>query len=244
MRAEPDPSVARRARKREARRFTAGARRRRWVVAAAAVLTLFVVTPMVLAMSPLFAVRSVQIDGATPSVERELQVRLAPVIGTPIALVDDSALRRAITGVVDVATYTVADLPPDRIAVRIVQRVPVGQVRSAGEYRVVDAAGVVLRTSSARVGGLPVVSTADAAAFAAVSAVLAGMPAALRAETRTASAASADDVRLVLTDGKRVVWGSPADGAAKAGALQAALVRAAKHASVIDVSAPGVVAVR
>ena len=89
-------SVRRRERK-EQRRFTAHLRRRRrvWLVAGGAVvaLALFVVVG---AFSPLMAVREVQIVGASQVNVDELQGALARFDGTPLALVDEREVHRAL----------------------------------------------------------------------------------------------------------------------------------------------------
>jgi hypothetical protein len=59
-----------------------------------------------------------------------------------------------------------------------------------------------------------------------------------------ASAATPDAVVLVLRTGRVVDWGGAERPAAKAEALRAALVRAARGAGEIDVSSPGVVTTR
>ncbi|MGN6742492.1 MAG: cell division protein FtsQ/DivIB, partial [Amnibacterium sp.] len=78
----------------------------------------------------------------------------------------------------------------------------------------------------------------------AAAAVLRSLPGTLAARVRGVAAPTPDDVRLTLADGRLVVWGSPDDGAAKAAALGAALVKVARGAHRIDVSVPGSVSVR
>jgi cell division septal protein FtsQ len=75
-------------------------------------------------------------------------------------------------------------------------------------------------------------------------AVLQALPAGVLARVATVSAPGADDVRLRLASGLVVRWGDPDAAAAKGAALQAALKRVARHATVVDVSAPGLVTVR
>ena len=57
-------------------------------------------------------------------------------------------------------------------------------------------------------------------------------------------ASGPDDVVMTLPGGRQVRWGGPEDGAEKAEALQAALVRAGREVDEIDVSSPGVVLTR
>jgi cell division protein FtsQ len=235
----------RRAEAAEVRRFTRGARRRRVVAAVAAgFLVVSVATPVLLAVSPAFAVRTVTVTGGDASLAGQVRAALAPEVGVPIALVDDGALTRRVAGVAGVQSFSVARIPPGTLAVRVVPRVPVAQVHDAQGYSLVDAAGVILRTSPTRIPRTPLVAPAPgSAAFGAVTAVLQSLPATLGSRVRSATATTADDVRLTLTDRRVVVWGSADDAAAKAAALAAALVSVAKGAHRVDVSVPGSVAV-
>jgi cell division protein FtsQ len=100
----------------------------------------------------------------------------------------------------------------------------------------------------ARLAGYPLVTlpagSAAGGAFTAAAAVLQALPADLSRRVDTVSATSRDDVTLVLHSGRQVVWGSADESAAKAAAFRAALVSAARGASTIDVSAPGIVSTR
>ena len=236
----------RRAEAAEVRRFTRSTRRRRRLLggAVAAVVALIGV-PLGLAASPAFAVRTVVVDGGSAQVAAAVQQRLGGLVGTPLALVDPAAVRRAVAAVPQVETYAAASLPPGTLQVRIVERVPVGQVRRGADWALVDAAGVVLATSTVRLPGRPALVVATGGrAFAAVVAVLRTLPAAVAGRVTSVTATGPDDVRLRLDSGLRVVWGGSGDGAAKSGALTAALRPAARGATVVDVSAPGLVTVR
>lgn len=227
------------------RRFTRGARRRRIVAAAAAgFLVVSVATPVLLAVSPAFAVRTITVTGGDPTLAARVRSALAPELGVPIALLDDAAVTARIASVAGVRSFSLERLPPATLAVRVVPRVPVAQVRRGASFALVDAAGVTLRTAASRIPGTPLVTAAPGAPFMAAAAVLASLPGALAAQVRTASAATPDAVQLILADGRVVVWGSPDDGRAKAAALAAALIHVARTAHRIDVSVPGAVSVR
>ena len=232
------------------RRFTRRTRRRRRLVAAAAgVLALAVLAPLALAVSPVFAVRRVVVAGADAALAGSLRHALRGQVGTPLALVDAAAVHRAIAAQPLVQSYGVEALPPSTLEIRVVPRTAIAQTRDARGYHVVDAARVVLRSSGTRVGGLPLVvahgtGAAGERAFAGAAAVLLALPGPVLARLSGLTATSRDGVVLTLRDGRRVVWGSADGSAAKAAALQAALVGAAKGVRTIDVSAPGVVATR
>jgi len=235
----------RRAEAAEVRRFTRSARRRR-IVAACAVgfLVVSVATPVLLAVSPAFAVRTVTVTGADAQVAAQVRAALAPELGVPIALVDQRRVAAGIAGVDAVERFSVARIPPGTLAVRVVQRTPIAQVKRADGYHLVDAAGVTLGTSAARIPATPLVMAATSGDFPAAAQVLEAMPATILAKVSSVTARSTDDVRLRLKGGRIVLWGSAEDSGAKAVALAAALVKAARGVSVIDVSAPGVVSTR
>jgi cell division protein FtsQ len=227
------------------RRFTRGARRRRVIaLGAAGFLVVSVATPVLLAVSPAFAVRTITVAGGGAALTGEVQRALAPEVGVPLALVDGTDLRDRIARVAGVERFSVARIPPGTLAVRVVPRTPVAQVRDGGAYRLVDAAGVTLTTAAARFAGTPLVAAAPGTAgFTAAAAVLRSLPASLASRVRAVAAPTPDDVRLTLADGRLIVWGSPEDGAAKVAALSAALVKVARGAHRIDVSVPGSVSV-
>jgi cell division protein FtsQ len=213
--------------------------------AAAAVVVLLGV-PLGLAVSPVFAVRRIVVDGASAPVAAAVRARLAGLTGTPLALVDPAAVRRSVQAVPQVASYRASSLPPGTVQVRIVERVPVGQLRQAAGWAQVDPAGVVVGTAGTRLAGRPVldVPAASGPRFAAAVAVLQALPSTVLERVVTIRAPGADDVSLRLGSGLTVSWGSPDDGAAKGAALKAALKHVAHGATIVDVSAPGLVTVR
>lgn len=242
--------LRRRAELAEVRRFTRRSRRRRRVLlGAAVVLVLLTGIPIALAVSPVFAVRRVVVLGADAGLTSAVSGALAGQVGVPLALVDRGRLQRAIASVPGVQTYSVESLPPGTLEVRVVPRTAIAQVVVPAGYARVDAARVTLATAPTRFAGLPLVvvpagAPRPAAAFRGAAAVIRALPGALARRVATVTATTPDAVSLTLRGGRRVTWGGVDDSAAKATALQAALVHAAHGAHVIDVSAPGVVTTR
>lgn len=237
----------RRAESAEVRRFTRSTRRRRRTLAgAAAAVVVLLGVPLGLAVSPVFAVRTIAVDGGSPAVTAAVHDRLAGLTGTPLALVDPGAVRRAVQAVPQVASYRASSLPPGTLEVRLVERVAVGQLRQGAAWAQVDPAGVVLATGGAPLRGRPVldVPAASGPRFAATVAVLQALPASVLAEVAAVSAPGVDEVTLRLASGLTVRWGGADAAASKGAALQAALRHVARHATVVDVSAPGLVTVR
>ncbi len=216
---------------------------------AAIVLVLLTGIPIVLAVSPVFAVRRVVVVGGDAALTTAVSGALAGQVGVPLALVDRARVQRAVASVARVQTYSVESLPPGTLQVRVVPRVAVAQIAVPAGFAEVDAARVTLATAPVRFAGLPLVvvpATArhPAAAFRGAAAVLGTLPATVTRRVDSVTATTPDAVSLTLHGGRRVVWGGVDDSSAKAAALQAALVHAARGVHLIDVSAPGVVTTR
>ncbi|MDY7543640.1 MULTISPECIES: FtsQ-type POTRA domain-containing protein [unclassified Cryobacterium] len=224
--------AARRARKRyereEVRRFTWRSRRRRtvWftVLGTVAALVGFV---LVGAYSPLMALRTVEVVGTSRISADQVQAALGDQLGTPLPLVDFARIRADLGTFPLIQSYVTESRPPDTLVVRIVERTPVGTVVVPGGFNLVDAAGVVIQGGTARVVGYPVIDAragVGSAGFQAATAVIAAVPAAVRQQLDTVTAATTDDVTLVLTGGARVVWGSAERSEYKAVVLAALIV--------------------
>lgn len=228
--------------RRERRRFSAEARRRRrvWWIAAGAVaaLALFVAVG---ALTPLMAVRDVRVVGADAVDAAEVEAALAGLEGTPLALVEDGDVHRALDGFARIQRYAVERVPPHTLVVRIEERVPVIALRKQGEYRVYDAAGVLLSTREKAPKSVPVgkgaISDLSSEAFAAATRALRDLPDDLRARVDRASATSAQDLVFTLDDGIEVVWGEAEETQRKAVVLEAMLEALAdRDVTRIDVS--------
>lgn len=237
----------RRALRAEIRRFTQRSRRRRivWWSSIGAVVAL-ILGSVVAAYSPLFAVERITVAGAHAVDASAVQHALRGQLGSPLALIDASAVKSALTGFPMIETYALEARPPHELLVRIVERTPVGVLSSGAGYSLVDAAGVVLATTSQKPDGQPILTVdggTRGAAFRSAGLVVRSLPADLRGQLKEVGAASADDVTLTLQDGRTIVWGSHDDSSQKAVVL-VALMKGAPAAHTYDVSAPTVPVVR
>lgn len=227
----------------EIRRFTQRSRRRRiigWSVVGAVVI--LVGGSVAAAYSPLFAVEKVTIVGASTLDPSVLEAALADQVGTPLALVDSSEIKAALVGFPLIETYALEARPPHDLTVRIVERTPVGVIRSDAGYTLVDAAGVALATTSDQPAGQPLLEIdggVGSSAFESAGLVVRSLPADVRAQLAGVRATTADDVTLTLTTGLTVVWGS-ADRSVVKGRVLASTLAAKPDASTIDVSSPDV----
>lgn len=233
----------RRYERQEVRRFTKRSRRRRitWTVAVGSVLALVAVVAAA-AYSPLMALREVRIEGAQRIPAAEVQAAFDGVLGTPLPLIESGKVHAALSGFPLIETYATEMIPPGTLVVRIVERTPVGVIDTDSGLELVDAAGVVIERPEEHPEGQPLIEVEGGVAdegFRAVAGVVRSLPPDVRAQLTRASADTADDVRLELTGGANVVWGSAEESAFKATVL-AALMRGAPPdtVAVYDVSAP------
>lgn len=238
----------RRALRREVRRFTVRQRRRRYVwLASLGAVVLVGLGAVATAYSPLFAVSEVTVLGTDRLDPDAVEAALSGELGTPLALVDSSAVKAALVGFPLVESYSIEARPPQELVVRIIERTPVGVVSTRAGFSLVDAAGVVLATTADAPEGFPVIEATGGAgsrSFRAVGAVYRSLPADIREQVSAMSATTPDDVTLTI-DGADVVWGSADDPVEKARVLRAAM--AAQPPSEVeeyDISSPGAVVIR
>ena len=228
----------------EIRRFTQRSRRRRiiWLGAIGAVV-LLIGGSVAAAYSPLFAVEKITVVGASALDPAAIETALAGQIGTPLALVDESKVKAALIAFPLIETYALEAKPPHELAVRIVERTPVGVLESGAGFTLVDAAGVALATTPTQPDGQPLISVTggvESDAFESIGLVVRSLPADVRAVVTQVSATSLDDVTLKLSTGLTVVWGSAEESVEKARTLSSAMA-ANPNARSIDVSSPEVV---
>ncbi|MEO3938639.1 FtsQ-type POTRA domain-containing protein [Dermatophilaceae bacterium Soc4.6] len=217
-------------------------RRRPWRVAAAA-LALVVAAAVVvwaLAISSLFAVRTVTVTGLTDARERSAATAAAAVVaGTPLARVDTGAVAARVTEIPTVGEVKVSRSWPGTIVVAVTRRQPVLAVRlPSSRIQLVDATGLAYSTVASVPRGVPLVTSSAATpapeGLQAAASVLTILPSSLRAKVGGVTVTSADLVTFTL-GGVTVRWGGLADGAKKLAVLQV-LLRTSP--TTIDVSAP------
>lgn len=234
----------------EVRRFTGRQRRRRlmWLSAAASVVVLVLVT-LGAAYSPLFAVEDIRIVGSENLDTLAVEAALKDQIGTPLPLVDESAIKAVLVTFPIVESYSLEARPPHQLVVRIVERTPIGLIQTRAGYTLVDAAGVALSTTSSPPEGQPLVTVpggTGSPAFTAVGLVMRSVPDSIRSQVTAVSATTPDDVTLTLGGANaQIVWGSADDSALKALVLEKAMTaRPPATVSVYDVSSPRAIVIR
>lgn len=230
----------------EVRRFTKRSRRRRMAwLGAAGVAVALVLGVILVGLSPLLALRHIQVVGASRLDAGAISAKLGDQVGKPLALLDQAAISSDLAAFPLIRSYTLESHPPDTLVVRIVERQAIGAVQHGSAFVLVDAAKVPISSSATRPAGYPIIAATGAAAdanadsgFAAAAAVLSSLPADVLSRVDTISAKTKDDVSFTLREGgATVVWGSAEDSALKSADL-AALLKGAPKASRFDVSSP------
>jgi cell division protein FtsQ len=233
------PSAAQRKMRRRLRRV----RLRRWVVVAVpVVLVVLVVTAAwVVLASPYLAVRDVRVVGTHRLTPQDVEQAAGVTVGRPLVRVDLGAAQQRVERLRVVKSATVTASWPHTVVVTVEERTPVAAAQTpAGTWWQIDADGVTVTESSGRPAALVLVrldpTTTSPATLRAVAAVAGSLPSWLRRQVEDVTALTQDSVRLDLTNGGLVRWGSADDAATKAQVLAALLPR---HAHVYDVTAPG-----
>ncbi|MBN9629486.1 MAG: FtsQ-type POTRA domain-containing protein, partial [Actinobacteria bacterium] len=211
----------------------------------AGVVVALVLGVVLVGLSPLLALRHVEVVGASRLDASAIAKKLGDQVGTPLALLDQAEISSDLAGFPLIRSYTLESRPPDTLVVRIVERQPIGVIQQGSAFVLVDEAKVPISSTAARPAGFPLIAATGAAAdanadsgFAAASSVLASLPADVLARVDTISAKTKDDVSFTLRDsGATVVWGSAEDSALKAADLTA-LLKGAPDAHRFDVSSP------
>jgi cell division protein FtsQ len=192
--------------------------------------------------SNLLVVRSVTVTGTHLVSSSEVSGAADVPLGTPLSRVDPAVVARRVEGIRQIASATVTKSWPDAVTITVHERVPVVAVRMAGGgYDLVDHTGVVVRWSSSKPSGLPILLTTASGAslradkgVAAAAAVLGELPGWLSKSVVSVSASG--PVTLTLNDSKTVVWGGTDRAAVKARELAILMREPARY---YDVSTPG-----
>lgn len=235
----------------EVRRFTRRSRHRRlaWLTVLLAFVTLCVLVTVAV-YSPLLALKTLRIEGASRVSAGDIRTALKDQMGTPLALVDFGEIKKELAKFPLIRSYVTEAVPPNTLVVHIVERSPLGVIAEGASFVVVDAAGVTISHESERPAKLPIIDSGStkttSAAFKAAVAVLLTLPESVSSRVDTVTARTKDDVTLVLNGvGQRVVWGSPDRSGFKARVLADLISHQDPNAVVeYDVSAPNSAVVR
>ncbi len=198
--------------------------------------------------SPLFGLETVRVVGAS-RLSRDEVVRLSGLLpGDNVLLLSAGAVEARLESNPWIADASVRRSLPATVILRIRERRPVAVAEADAGLLLVAADGTPLEVVAGDPGLPRIVAGADLAsrggpraALGPPAAVLAAMPAGLRAEVRRVVVGPEGDLELRMRTGTRVVFG-PASGARAKVAALAGVLRwgrgQAVRFGVIDVSAP------
>jgi cell division protein FtsQ len=191
--------------------------------------------------SSLLVVRHIQVSGNRLVSAAAVLAVAGLHRGEPLSSVNTAVTARRIERITQVQSARVSTSWPDTVVITIIERKAGIAVRSGGEFELVDAFGVMVRSSVGRPIGLPVLTDPPAVlrgspVVAAAVQVLHELPARIRAKVLSVTAATAGSVDLRLRSGVTVRWGGTARGTAKAAEL---VILLRTHARIVDVSDPG-----
>lgn len=203
--------------------------------------------------SPWLRVERVPVSGTRVLTPAEVRAAAAVPVGAPLVSVDTEAIAARIRRELPrIDTADVSRSWPHGIELKVTERTAVLLVRKGGNFLEVDHKGVRFATVSQAPGGIPLLRMSVSASGSAAASLrrfgtdrltreavlVAGeLPGPVRRLTGTVEVHSYDDIRLELTDGRVVAWGSAENGRAKARTLTA-LMKAASGARHFDVSVP------
>ncbi|WNV89721.1 FtsQ-type POTRA domain-containing protein [Umezawaea sp. Da 62-37] len=230
-----DRARARRARRVPGRVTRRQVRRRR----AVALLVLLTVVGLVVGVffTPMLGVRDVDVRGAKELTVDQVRAKADIEPGSPIVRVDVHGIADRVRSLPRVESVEVARSLPGTVRLTIVERSPVAFARSADGVHLVDASAKDYATVANPPIGLPELLLAVDAqpALKAAVGVLTQLPDTVKAEVQTIAAQTGADVKLAMSGGREVRWGSLADTQRKAAVLAVLLTR---EGSVFDVSSP------
>jgi cell division septal protein FtsQ len=196
-----------------------------------------------------FAVRDVEVTGASPAVRRQVERAVARLHGTSLLALDGRSLERTLAGLPTVVAGGYDRSFPHTLRIEVVPEVPVAVVRQGAKAWVVSARGRVVastaphaqpsltrvwipRTTQVAIGRF--LPANHAAAVARALALAARFPARI-----TVAALRVDGLHLRLRSGLELRLGAPTDIRLKLAIARLALRHVAPGTTYLDVSVPG-----
>jgi cell division protein FtsQ len=238
--AGPDEETVRIARKDFRKRRVAGRwRRLRPLVLGLVVVALVAGSAWAVFLSSLVTARTVDVTGTQTLGDARVERAASVPLGTPLARVDLGAIRARVEAIASVRRVEVSRSWPHTVHIAVTERTPIAVIDRGDGLQALDSQGVLFGSYGTRPRGLPLVRTEpDTAAEALVESarVVGALPQRIAARVATLEVASVDKIQLVLTNGRRVVWGSAEDSTHKAEVLAVLLKRPGQQ---LDVSVPG-----
>lgn len=225
------------------RRFVRRQWARRWLqlrvlVIGVVLLIAAVVGIWLVYFSSVLSVKGADIEGTRLLTENEVMVAAGVPEGDPLARADISAIRDRVEDLPEVKSADVSREWPDRILIKVEERVAVAVVERGGTLRGIDATGFPFRGYRSLPKNLPLIRIDDDTADEAVAEgamVVASLPPAIARKVEHVELRTIDQISLELRDGRSIVWGSAENSADKSEVI-GHLIKI--KAQVYDVSVP------
>jgi cell division protein FtsQ len=224
----------------------AGKRRisRRWLIPAAVVVVV-VVAALVVYVSPLLHVRSVEVEGTQNLTADEVRDASGVQEGQNLARLDTSAAASGVSRLPWTDSVTVSRSWPSTVRIDVTEHEAVGVLDDGGDPAVVDADGRLFLRGVTPDGVKKITARADdqgaVTAAAGALAAVRQLDQGLYDQVESADAPGANDVVLKFPEGREVYWGSADRAADKAEATRVVLTREGAR---WNVSNPGLPSVR
>ncbi|GGC70945.1 cell division protein FtsQ/DivIB [Hoyosella rhizosphaerae] len=194
--------------------------------------------------SPLFSVRNIEVRTGDSVPSETVHPLVGVAEGTPLLQVDTYAVASRIAELPKAAEVRVTRALPSTLRIEVVERVPAVFYDEPSGAHLMDPSGVTYAIEPPPPGipRLVVESPGerDEATIAALK-VMEVLAPSLRSQLAEVHAPSSVDVRLVLEDGRTVLWGDGAEAQRKARIAEALLTQPGE---VFDVSSPRLPTIR
>lgn len=227
----------------EMRKFTRTLRQRRIIFwSCISVVCVFIAALAIAVFSPLFAVRNIHIVGTDRLDAESIEAALDHHVGVPLPLLDRSQIADDLEHFPGIESYLIESVLPDTLKISLVERTPILVYQVGKEFRLVDAAGIVLAESDEADPAYPRLILDEGTEFVdgffpSVN-VLRALPENLLEQVDTISASTNDNVSLTLKDNKRqVLWGDSSQPQLKSKLVEQ-LFESVPNGKVYDVSSP------
>lgn len=231
--------------KKEARRFTKENRTRnyffRGLMVAVSVLIIIVLAT---AFTPLLAIDKIIVSGESRVSEKQIQHLLQKYVGTPLTLINESAVAADLKGFPIIESIALVSRPPHTLEIRVTERTPIAIVVQNGRQYLYDPAGVKLGQAKGNeklptviVSGNPKNSTTYKQAID----VILALPLQLLDRVAYIQAKTRDNVTLRLrgASAQNIIWGDSENSILKSKVLKTLLLKTStKIRATFDVSSP------
>ena len=236
---------ARRARVREARRFTKESQTKkifaRSVLGGLLALVLFVLSTM---FTPILAVQKITVTGEEKVPEELIQAALKGYLGKPLPMISSQSVADDLAKFQLIESIAVVSQPPHELRVKIVERTPISIVVKDGVEFLYDPSGIRLGVANGSEKLPTIIITGDPKTsknYTQAIDVLLALPASLLEKIEFIQAKTRDNVTMRLRGNARqtIIWGDSSQAALKSRVLKVLLFKTpARIPATFDVSSP------